>query len=110
MQANEQEFQIDNELDEMMWLIDLSLSSEQAAGYRRSGVPPAAFIPPALPATIETDSPAVSIITKKQLRALTKKHLLMMIHDLERELQQEKEFKGYLLQAYQLMFGQGNKW
>ena len=42
-------------------------------------------------------------ISKKQLRALSKKHLLMMIHDLERELQQEKEYKGYLLQAYQAM-------
>ena len=57
-----------------------------------------------LPAFHAQIAPLQPTITTKQLRALSKKHLLMMIHDLERELQQEKEFKEYLLQAHQAIF------
>jgi len=39
-------------------------------------------------------------ITDRQLRALTKKHLLMMIRDLETELVREKGEKENLLLAY----------
>ncbi|MCL2105701.1 MAG: hypothetical protein FWH26_01350 [Oscillospiraceae bacterium] len=40
-----------------------------------------------------------SAITEKQLRALSKKHLLMMIYDLEKELEQERREKEFLLRA-----------
>ena len=42
-------------------------------------------------------------ITDKQLQALTKKHLLMMIRDLEKELIQEKKEKENLLMIYQAL-------
>ena len=38
-----------------------------------------------------------SLITDKQLKALSKKHLLMMIRDLEKELAQEKKEKAILM-------------
>jgi len=42
-------------------------------------------------------------ISDKQLRALNKKHLLMMLRDLEKELAREKEEKENLLLAYRLI-------
>ena len=47
-----------------------------------------------------------SVITEQQLRALTRKHLLMMIRDLERELSQVKRERDNLLLAYQSGFAQ----
>ena len=46
------------------------------------------------------DKPAPAKITDRQMRALSKKHLFMMIRDLEAELQREKGEKENLLQAY----------
>ena len=43
------------------------------------------------------------LITDKQLRALDRKHLLMMIRDLEKELAQEKKEKENLLMVYQMI-------
>ena len=62
------------EMDDMLWLLDSCLSSP-------------------LP------SSSCSSITEKQLRALSKKHLLMMLYDLEKELAQEKREKEFLLRA-----------
>ena len=39
-------------------------------------------------------------ITEKQLRALSRKHLLMMIRDLELELAQVKEEKAEMILAF----------
>jgi len=39
-------------------------------------------------------------LTEQQLRALNRKHLLMMLRDLEEELQQAEEEKENLLLAY----------
>lgn len=47
------------------------------------------------------DDQTESIITENQLRALSRKHLLMMIRDLETELQQVKHEHQNLLLAYQ---------
>ena len=44
--------------------------------------------------------PPASIITDEQLRALSRKHLLMMIRDLEKELLQAKQERDSLLIAY----------
>ena len=44
------------------------------------------------------------VITDRQLRALNRKHLLMMIRDLEKELQQIKKEKDELLLAYRAGF------
>ena len=52
---------------------------------------------------------AESIITEKQLRAFSRKHLLMMIRDLEKELaelKKENKHKEELLRAYQSNFNQ----
>ena len=73
----------ENELDDLLWLIDSRL-------------------PPLQGSIAPARGPANSIITEKQLRALTKKHLLMMIRDLERELQRERTEKENLLEAYQV--------
>ena len=45
------------------------------------------------------DSTQKSIITDAQLRALNRKHLMIMIRDLEKALAQEKEEKANLLMA-----------
>jgi len=50
------------------------------------------------PQAVVEETPA---ITERQLRALGKKHLYMMIRDLEAELAQEKTEKGNLLCAFQ---------
>ena len=41
-----------------------------------------------------------TVFTDRQLRALSKKHLLLMIRDLEKELSREKQEKENLLLAY----------
>ncbi|MCL2655736.1 MAG: hypothetical protein FWD65_08650 [Coriobacteriia bacterium] len=51
---------------------------------------------------------AASIITDKQLRALSRKHLLIMIRDLEKELARAKEELEDLLLAYRAGVAQGN--
>ena len=48
--------------------------------------------------------PDVSIITDEQLRAFSRKHLLMMIRDLEKELLQAKRERDSLLIAYEAGF------
>jgi len=48
-------------------------------------------------------------ITEKQLRALSKKHLLIMIRDLEIELKQEKKEKENLILAYRAGLIHGQK-
>ena len=45
--------------------------------------------------------PPAPVITEQQMRALSKKHLFMMIRDLEAELQQVKEENKKLLFAFQ---------
>ena len=47
------------------------------------------------------DAPEEAVITQRQLRALKRKHLLIMIRDLEQELRQVKREKTELLLAYQ---------
>ncbi|MCL1951632.1 MAG: hypothetical protein FWF60_02270 [Oscillospiraceae bacterium] len=60
--------------------------------------------PYALPANSGVpQKPAGRAISQKQLQALTKKHLLLMLRDSEKELAQAKE----LLEAYQAMLGRG---
>ena len=49
----------------------------------------------------QTEMEETPAITERQLRALGKKHLYMMIRDLEAELAQEKTEKGNLLCAFQ---------
>jgi len=52
-------------------------------------------------------------ITDQQLRALTRKHLLMMLRDLEKELMQERGEKEHLLLACRAGLPQGrqpNRW
>lgn len=48
-------------------------------------------------------------MTERQLRALSRKHLMLMIRDLEAELRQEKAEKKDLLMAYQAGFSQGRQ-
>ena len=50
------------------------------------------------------DSPQKSIITDAQLRALNRKHLLMIIRDLEKDLAREKEEKANLLMVCQSLY------
>jgi len=47
------------------------------------------------------DKPEAAAITQRQLRALSRKHLFIMIRDLEKELVQAKEEKADMLLAYQ---------
>ena len=75
-------------LDDLIWLIDMSLPEKP------------------LPAcTNGYDLPQYedSAARTEKLRALSKKHLLMIIRDLKKELQQEKQEKEYLLLAHQAM-------
>ena len=53
-----------------------------------------------LPVTYR-EQPAESILTDEQLRVLNRKHLLMMIRDLEKELRQAKKERDLLLVAYE---------
>ncbi|MCL2107174.1 MAG: hypothetical protein FWH26_09010 [Oscillospiraceae bacterium] len=62
---NNQDHLNEIEMDDMIWLLDACLPSAPPGGIR-------------------------SGITEKQLRALSRKHLLMMIYDLEKELALEK--------------------
>ena len=45
-------------------------------------------------------APKESVITERQLRALSRKHLLIMVRDIEKELRQAKEEKESLFLAY----------
>jgi len=76
--------------DALIWLIDMSLPSmpAQEAAARDE-----------MPLPQYEDSAARA----EKLRALSKKHLLMIIRDLKKELQQEKQEKEYLLLAHQAM-------
>jgi len=47
------------------------------------------------------EEPAEPEMTERQLRALSKKHLLIMIRDLKKALNREKKEKENLLLAYQ---------
>ena len=46
------------------------------------------------------NSPMKPVLMEKQLRAMSRKHLLMMIRDLERELSQVKTEKEDMLLAF----------
>ena len=48
-------------------------------------------------------------MTERQLRALSRKHLMLMIRDLEAELRQERAEKKDLLMAYQAGLSQGRQ-
>ena len=52
---------------------------------------------------------ALPAITDQQLRALTRKHLLMMLRDLEKELEQERSEKEHLLLACRASFPEGKQ-
>jgi len=69
----------ETELDDMIGLLDSCLGPSRPAG------------------PVWEAGEAASIITDKQLRALSKKHLLMMIRDLEKELLREKTEMAHLL-------------
>jgi len=71
----------ETELDDMIGLLDTCLASS----------------PPVGTVWEAEEALAASIITDKQLRALSKKHLLMMIRDLEKELLREKTEMAHLL-------------
>ena len=78
---NNQDSLNEAEMDEMLCLLDSCLSASLSA-----------FLD-------DTQSGTGTGLTEKQLRALSKKHLLMMIYDLEKELAQEKKEKEFLLRA-----------
>ncbi|MCL2463313.1 MAG: hypothetical protein FWF44_11655 [Defluviitaleaceae bacterium] len=66
-----------------------------------------AMVPAALPITLPATFPATGsglmkpAITKEQLRALSRKHLLVMILELERAFRQATEERDHLLLACQ---------
>lgn len=94
MQAN-REILSEAEIDDMIGLLDSCLSSPWQGGALQ------------LPGTAPDDSDChAASITKKQLRALGKEHLLIMLRDAEKELAREREKNGYLLRAYQTMRAQ----
>jgi len=81
------------DMDDMLGLLDSCLSSSLPFfGINGFGG--------ALPMTGYPDDQTAPI-TKKQLRALGKEHLLTMLRDCEKELLQEKEKYGHLLLACQ---------
>ena len=89
------------DIDEIIELLDLSLSSSlpgnvpwMVSAALNYGFSPAALIG-------DPQSQPVSLITKQQLRALKKEHLLVMLRDAEKELYLEKEKNEYLLHLHQ---------
>jgi len=102
----------ENEMDDMIGLLDPCLSSSgtkdgfQLAGAALVRASPSALSnrcanPYAHPANYGVPQKRTGqAITQKQLQALTKKHLLLMLRDSEKELAQAKE----LLAVYQAMF------
>ena len=78
-----QDFLNEADMDDMIWLLDSCLPLSRPMARRAE------------------NSADASAITEKQLRALGKRHLLMMIRDLEKELRREREEKQHLLMAYQ---------
>jgi len=93
------------DMDDIIGLLDLCLPSQLPSfgiDCFNGGPPPLAFH--------KSDAQNTSDITKKQLRALDKEHLLTMLRDAEKELEQERERSGYLLRACQAITpSQGSK-
>ena len=91
------------DMDIMLGLLDSCLSSPRPIGTpQMAGAAPGNGFP-VTPSDISpiTRSQTDSAITKKQLRMLSKEHLLVMLRDAEKELQQERKENGHLLLMYQ---------
>ena len=89
------------DLDDIIGLLDLALSFSlpRGAPWMAGAALDYGFSLAALDGNPQ-NQPA-SPITKQQLRALKKEHLLVMLRDAEQELRLEKEKNDYLLQLHQ---------
>jgi len=112
-QLANQDMMSEADMEDMIRLLDFSLSSSRPLGTLRMAGCGFPMIPldtdgfgDGLPPMAWNDD-QTALITKKQLRALGKEHLLMMLRDAEKELAREREKTGCLLLAYQAMLARG---